>query len=113
MPFRVFFRRLPRNLFAAAIFCLCAGCAYKSEIRQGNDLLPGNIDALRPGMSKTEVRELLGENRLPAVFADENAWFYYYRRRAPGFVLREETWSVRLVFTGDSLAEIIPSPPNP
>lgn len=111
--FQAIWRRR-RRAFAPAAFLLffsAAGCAYKSEIRQGNDALPDKIAELRAGMSKDEVRKLLGENRTPGFFAEDNSWFYYYRRRSPGFFPSTQTWSVELVFDGDALSEIRPSPP--
>ena len=112
MLFADFFRicRLPRGGAAAAVFCFFAalfasGCSYKSEIRQGNDALPDVINLLRPGMDRAEVRELLGDNRAPAVFEREGE-VYYYRRRTAGFFPKVEEWSVRLTYENDKLARI-------
>ncbi|MBE8158016.1 MAG: outer membrane protein assembly factor BamE [Betaproteobacteria bacterium] len=107
-PFCLLFCR--RVVFSAA-FLLLSGCAYKSEIRQGSDSLPEKIAELRVGMNKEEVRGLLGQNRFPAFLAEEGAWFYYYRRRSPGFFTETRTWSVKLVFDGEKLSEIVPTKP--
>lgn len=112
-PPQSFFRRPRRFLRNAVLFAalagafFAAGCTYKSEIRQGNDTLPEKIEKVDIGMSQAEVREILGANRAPSVF-ENNEWVYYYRRRSPGFFPRTETWGVRLIFDGDILAEIIP-----
>lgn len=74
-------------------------------------MLPQKIAKLRPGMSREEVRALLGENRAPAFFAEGESQFYYFRRRNSGFFTDWETWSVELVFDGNTLAEIKSTPP--
>ncbi|MGI9296287.1 MAG: outer membrane protein assembly factor BamE [Gammaproteobacteria bacterium] len=114
MPITRFFRRLRRVLPGAILGAMIsgavlgvAGCSYKSEIRQGSDTLPEKIAELYTGMTRTEVLELLGANRVPAVFADDE-WIYYYRRRSPGFLPQTETWGIRLVFDGEILDEIRP-----
>ena len=58
-------------------------------------------------MNKTEIHELLGANRTPSVFSNNN-WIYYYRRRTPGFFPTVEEWSIQLVFEDDILSAIEP-----
>ncbi|MGU9952007.1 MAG: outer membrane protein assembly factor BamE [Gammaproteobacteria bacterium WSBS_2016_MAG_OTU1] len=106
MRFFIFCFKPP--FLAVVLSCLFAvGCSYKSEIRQGNDELPERIKEVQVGMSKTEVHALLGTNRKPAVFK-ENNWVYYYRRRTPGFFPTVEEWSIQLVFEGNTLSAIRP-----
>ena len=98
---------IPRRMILAAALLLAAGCSYKSEIRQGDDGLPDKLAALQTGMTRAEVRELLGDSRVPQVFAGGEI-IYYYRRRAPGFFSTTQTWGVALTFDGETLAEIRP-----
>lgn len=103
------------RLFWRAVFFIVAtgalaatgGCSYKSEIRQGNDTLPDKIGELKLGMTREEVRELLGKTRTPEVFATDE-WIYYYRWREAGFFPKTRTWGVVLEFDGDALAVIRP-----
>ena len=108
MPQICIIRRLAAFCFRigfSAILAFAAGCSYKSEIRQGDDKLPEKLSSLQTGMTREEVRELLGDSRIPAVFADGEI-IYYYRRRAPGFFPKIQTWGVALTFDGETLADI-------
>lgn len=50
---------------------------YKMDIRQGNDVTPEMIHALRKGMSKEQVQDILGTPTLQHTFNTER-WDYYY-----------------------------------
>ena len=106
MPFAPLWRYFFRML-AGAAFCAVAGCSYKSEIRQGDNTLRDKIAALQIGMTRDEVRELLGANRTPEVFSG-GEWVYYYRRRIPGFFPTIESGGVTLEFEDDILERIRP-----
>src|SRR5215469_8029284 len=60
-------------LFAAT---LC-GCVYKMDVQQGNYLEGKTVDQLQVGMTRTQVRYLLGTPLVPDVF-DKNRWDYLY-----------------------------------
>ncbi len=53
-----------------------AGCVYKMDIQQGNYVTQDVVDKLKPGMTKAEVRNLLGTPLLVDIFHD-NEWDYY------------------------------------
>lgn len=110
MPIPPFFRRFSR-LCAVAVLFFVAGCAYKTEIRQGDIALPEKIALLKIGMTRDEVRATLGENRTPAVFNSAH-WVYYYRHRSPGFLPEETSGGVLLEFAGDKLSRIQPLAPE-
>ena len=83
-----------------------SGCAYKIEIRQGNDALLENMDQLQIGMHKEEVRQLLASPFTSHLFSS-NSWFYTYQQRDAGFVGEMRLRSVELVFDdGGILREI-------
>jgi outer membrane protein assembly factor BamE len=86
----VFLRRRAPALFALA-FCV-AGCSspprvlgiapYRMEIQQGNHVSKDAVDRLKPGMTKEQVRFVLGTPLVTDVF-HANRWDYpYYRDRA-------------------------------
>jgi outer membrane protein assembly factor BamE len=62
------------------------GCVYKMDIQQGNYLEGKTVDQLQVGMTRTQVRYLLGTPLVPDVF-DRDRWdyLYYFRhgRRRP------------------------------
>ena len=77
-------RRLPRAALAtvllAATVGLC-GCVFRMDIQQGNYLEGKTVDQLQVGMTRTQVRYLLGTPMVPDVF-DKDRWdyLYYFKR---------------------------------
>jgi outer membrane protein assembly factor BamE len=67
---------LPTILLATgALFA--SGCVYKMNIQQGNYLVPNSVSQLKEGMTRSQVRFLLGTPMVPDAF-DEDRWDYYY-----------------------------------
>jgi len=67
---------LPTILLAAGAL-LASGCVYKMNIQQGNYLVPDSVSQLKEGMTRSQVRFLLGTPMVPDAF-DDNRWDYYY-----------------------------------
>src|SRR5687767_15648196 len=67
---------LPTILLAAGSF-LASGCVYKMNIQQGNYLVAESVSQLKEGMTRSQVRFLLGTPMVPDAF-DESRWDYYY-----------------------------------
>jgi outer membrane protein assembly factor BamE len=74
--------RLLASLFIAAILAGC-GVVYKIDVQQGNYVTQDLVDRLKPGMSKVEVRQLLGTPLLSDVFHG-NQWDYYFSNMKGG-----------------------------
>ena len=53
------------------------GCVYRMNIQQGNYLEGKTVDQLQVGMTRSQVRYLLGTPMVPAVF-DKDRWDYVY-----------------------------------
>jgi outer membrane protein assembly factor BamE len=75
-------RRPPSGALAAAFAVLLlamplAGCVYRLDIQQGNYLEGKTVDQLQVGMTRTQVRYLLGTPMVPDVF-DRDRWDYLY-----------------------------------
>jgi outer membrane protein assembly factor BamE len=74
-----------RLLFAALATATVAfglgGCVYRMDIQQGNFLEGKTVDQLQVGMTRTQVRYLLGTPMVPDIF-DKDRWdyLYYFRR---------------------------------
>jgi outer membrane protein assembly factor BamE len=70
-------------LFLAA--SLLAGCmlVYKIDVQQGNLVTQDLVDKLKPGMTKAEVKGLLGTPLLNDVF-HANDWDYYFSNTRNG-----------------------------
>ncbi|MDA8347364.1 MAG: outer membrane protein assembly factor BamE [Pseudomonadota bacterium] len=70
----------------AALSGLLAGCVYRMPIQQGNYLDGHTVRQLKVGMTRVQVRYLLGTPMIQDVF-DTNRWDYvYYFKR--GYVHR-------------------------
>src|SRR3954467_13249817 len=56
---------------------LTTGCVYKMNIQQGNYLVAESVSQLKEGMTRSQVRFLLGTPMVPVAF-DDSRWDYYY-----------------------------------
>jgi len=56
---------------------LACGCVYKMNIQQGNYLVAESVSQLKEGMTRSQVRFLLGTPMVPTAF-DNSRWDYYY-----------------------------------
>ncbi len=69
---------LLRNaLFAAALACLGSGCIYRVNIQQGNFLEAKLVEQVTVGMTRSQVRFLLGTPMLADSFHPDR-WDYLY-----------------------------------
>lgn len=99
---------------------LMSGCIshlrpYKMDIRQGNYVSPEMREKLKLGMSKQQVRYVMGTPLLADAFHGDR-WDYRYSF-AEGGKLKEQQ-GMTLYFEGDTLARIddagmLPLPPQP
>lgn len=110
-------RFLPASmrLLACLLIAAClAGCVYKIEVQQGNYVTNDVVDKLKLGMTKAEVRGLLGTPLLNDVF-HANQWDYYFSDVHAGKA--HKTTRLTLVFRDDKLYRFEgyanPAPPPP
>ena len=77
------------------------GCVYRMNIQQGNYLEGKTVDQLQSGMTRSQVRYLLGTPMVPAVF-DKDRWDYvYYFKR--GRLRRPEERHLIVFFRDDKV----------
>jgi outer membrane protein assembly factor BamE len=99
------------RLAAIAAACFLAACVYRMDIQQGNLLDGEQVDQLEVGMTRSQVRFLLGTPMVIDTF-DANRWDYIYSLRHTR--TREVTRRHLVVwFDGDTVArieELIPIP---
>ncbi len=79
------------------------GCAHKIDIQQGNVVTQSQLEQLQPGMTKAQVRTLLGNPLLVDPFHPER-WDYYYSV-SRGKELQQR-YRLTLFFSGDTLSHI-------
>ena len=71
-------------LFAASLLaCACGPFVYKIDVQQGNVVTQEAAAQLKTGMSKAEVRQILGTPLLADVF-HANRWDYYFSNARGG-----------------------------
>ena len=101
-----------RIAFAALLLVLVAGCGvlripgitpYKPEIEKGNYLSQEIIAQVKPGMSREQVRFLLGTPLLTDIFHADR-WDYVYWHEAQNG--KRETRKVALFFSDNKLERI-------
>jgi outer membrane protein assembly factor BamE len=70
-------RRIGARVVLLALACAASGCVYRINVQQGNYLEKRNTDQLTTGMTKVQVRYLLGTPMMPSIF-DNDRWDYLY-----------------------------------
>ncbi|MCW3150646.1 outer membrane protein assembly factor BamE [Stutzerimonas stutzeri] len=89
------------SLTLVGLFAL-AGCSfpgvYKVDIQQGNVVTQDMIDQLRPGMTRKQVRFIMGNPLITDTF-HANRWDYLYSIQPGGSPRQQER--VSLVFDGN------------
>ena len=102
-----------RLALAALLLALVAGCGvpripgitpYKPEIQQGNYLSQEIIAQVKPGMTREQVRFLLGTPLLTDIFHADR-WDYVYWREAENG--KRESRRVALFFSDNKLERIV------
>jgi len=72
---------MSRQLILAFGVCVCAAllssCIYRMEIQQGNLVTQESVSQLKPGMTKDQVRFILGTPLVVDIFHTER-WDYVY-----------------------------------
>lgn len=77
--------------------------SYKADIVQGNFVSAEQVAAIKPGMSRLQVRDILGTPLLTSVFHAER-WDYVFTFRRQGVTPQSRRLTV--FFKGDSLERI-------
>lgn len=102
MPFK------PLVAVLAATLCL-AGCSYfqfpgvyKVEVQQGNIVTQEMVDKLRIGMTKSQVRYVMGTPIIADTF-NQDRWDYYFSRKKGSEAEQE---NVTVYFLNGKLSEI-------
>ena len=101
-------RAAPVRTLAIALFLLVAaiavGCVYRINIQQGNFLDPKAVEQLTVGMTRSQVRYLLGTPMVPNAF-DTDRWdyFFYYKT---GRTRKAEQAQIVVYFEDDKVSRI-------
>jgi len=74
-------RRVALLLLMAAGLAGAAGCVHRIDIQQGNFLDSKDIDRVTVGMTRVQVRSLLGTPMVADPFQDERWDYVYYLKK--------------------------------
>lgn len=101
-------RQFSRNILLATALSLLAplagGCVYHMPIQQGNFLWKHDIEQLQVGMTRTQVRYLLGTPMVPATFATDR-WDYLYTMKR-GYFHKLQRYLLTVYFQSDKVSRI-------
>ena len=98
---RALFTRRTLLLAATAV---AAGCVYRIDIQQGNLLEEEAIDQVEIGMTRSQVRFLLGTPMVADTFhQDRWDYMYYFRRGRSRDIQRR--WAI-VTFEGDQVINV-------
>jgi outer membrane protein assembly factor BamE len=89
-------------LLIAATLSGC-GLVYRIDVQQGNFVTQDLVDRLKPGMTKAEVKQILGTPLLTDVF-HANRWDYYFSNVKGGKVADRTRLTV--LFVNDKLSSL-------
>ena len=92
--------RLPAAILASLAL---AACVHKIDIQQGNHVTQDLVAKLKVGMTKTDVRLLLGTPLLTDVF-HANRWDYYFSNVKGG--KPENRTQLSVFFESDKLVRV-------
>jgi len=99
----------------AALVVASSGCSnfgvYRLDIQQGNLVTQEQVAKVKPGMSRLEVRNVLGTPLLQDVFSG-NRWDYVYNedrnaeKKLNPFSRTQRQFKVTVVFDGEKVARV-------
>jgi len=92
-----------RFLASLAAAVLLAGCVYKIDIQQGNYVTQDVVAKLKKGMTKAEVKQVLGTPLLADPF-HANRWDYYFSNTKGGRA--EDRTRLSVFFEDDKLVAV-------
>lgn len=96
-----------RHLLLSTCFALLlSGClsVYKVEVQQGNVVTQEMIDKLKPGLTRSQVRFVLGTPLITDTFHLDRWDYYYYLR--PSNKDTVESQRLTVIFKNDTLVSV-------
>jgi outer membrane protein assembly factor BamE len=92
------------TLIVLALALPQAGCVYRVDVQQGNLLTAADIDGVQAGMTRSQVRFLLGTPVVEDAF-HRDRWDYVYYLRKGSSRKAEKRWLI-VIFADDKVKEI-------
>jgi len=101
---RTLMRSLLTRLLIPLLICGLTACVYRVDVQQGNLLDQTDIDAVRIGMTRSQVRFLLGTPVTGTGFRKDRWDYMYYLK--PGKSTQALQHWVIVWFDGDTVSKI-------
>jgi outer membrane protein assembly factor BamE len=95
--------RLLATLALSLALSGCGSLVHRIDIQQGNIVAPETFTKLKTGMTKTEVRTLLGTPLLTDIFHADR-WDYYFRQEQRGQLVEQNKFTVH--FENEKLVRV-------
>jgi outer membrane protein assembly factor BamE len=95
---------LARCALAAGIALAAPACVYRINIQQGNFLEQAAVEQVKPGMTRSQVRYLLGTPMVADSFNKERWDYIYYLKK--GRTNHTDSRRVTVYFEGDKVARL-------
>ncbi len=104
--------RRPATLALCIMLAFPAACVYRINIQQGNYLDPAALEQLVVGMTRSQVRYLLGTPLVPDAFQQDRWDYLFYFKR--GRLREPEQRHVTVYFEEDKVTrfERVGAPPS-
>lgn len=83
---------------------LLAGCVYELDVQQGNKLEPADVEKIEPGMTRSQVRFVLGTPVIGDTFHTDR-WDYLYYLKPGRSDKVERRWLI-VWFDGEIVREV-------
>jgi outer membrane protein assembly factor BamE len=93
-----------RLLLASTLSLLGSACVYRINIQQGNFLDQAAVEQVKPGMTRSQVRYLLGTPMVADSFNKERWDYIYYLRK--GRTRHIDSRRVTVYFDGEKVAKL-------
>jgi outer membrane protein assembly factor BamE len=93
-----------RVLVGLALAALASGCVYRINIQQGNFLDQTAVDQVKPGMTRSQIRYLLGTPMVADSFNKERWDYIYYLKK--GRSRHVDSRRVTVYFEADKVTKL-------
>ena len=95
---------LRTGLIAVGFALAAGGCVYRINIQQGNFLKQADVDQVQAGMTRSQVRYLLGTPMVADSFNKERWDYIYYLKK--GRTHHVDSRRVTVYFDGEKVARL-------
>jgi len=95
---------IQRLLLGMALSAMASACVYRINIQQGNFLDQAAVEQVKAGMTRSQVRYLLGTPMVADSFNKERWDYIYYLKK--GRTRHVDSRRVTVYFDGDKVARL-------